>query len=91
MSEYMRRTTMQPIDPYNNIRSHLPVPSTVKKSSHNGRMSMAGGPALRGPLPPPGTNPRHSMMRSQNVNPLLASAMKNAMGRTPLQRCVEVL
>ena len=87
MSELARRTTMQPLDPYNNARSHLPLPSTVKKSAHhNGRMSMAGGPALRGPFPPPGTNPRHSMMRSQNVNPLLASASKPPMGRTPLHK-----
>ncbi|EMD38609.1 hypothetical protein CERSUDRAFT_135519 [Gelatoporia subvermispora B] len=62
------------------------MPSTIKKPSHVGRMSMAG-PALRGPLPmaPPGTNPRHSMMRSQNVNPLLQSASKPHIGRTPLQ------
>ncbi|TFY81964.1 hypothetical protein EWM64_g2047 [Hericium alpestre] len=48
------------------------------------------GPALRGPfqnqnLAVPGTNPRQSMYRSQNVNPLLASASKpNNYGRTPL-------
>ncbi|KAI0933915.1 hypothetical protein AcV5_005931 [Taiwanofungus camphoratus] len=77
---------MQPVDPYNNARSNLPVPSTIKKPTHGGRMSIAG-PALRGPYPAPqvpGTNPRQSMMRSQNVNPLLQSASKPNFGRTPL-------
>ncbi|KAH9934885.1 HEC/Ndc80p family-domain-containing protein [Fomitopsis serialis] len=65
-----RRSTMQPaVDPHNNARSHLPVPPL-------------------GPYPPmgqvPGTNPRQSMMRSQNVNPLLQSATKPNFGRTPL-------
>ncbi|PCH38332.1 hypothetical protein WOLCODRAFT_88019 [Wolfiporia cocos MD-104 SS10] len=84
MSEYGRRSTMQS-DPY--ARSHLPVPSTIKKPAHSGRMSMAG-PALRGPYPNvgpvPGSNPRHSMMRSQALNPLLQSASKPHYGRTPL-------
>ncbi|EPT05898.1 hypothetical protein FOMPIDRAFT_1026782 [Fomitopsis schrenkii] len=86
MFDSARRSTMQPAaDP--NARSHLPVPSTVKKPTHTGRMSLAG-PALRGPYPMPGqipgTNPRASMMRSQNVNPLLQSASKPNFGRTPL-------
>ncbi|KAH9951392.1 HEC/Ndc80p family-domain-containing protein [Amylocystis lapponica] len=87
MAEFGRRSTMQPMDPYNNMRSNLPVPSTIKKPPAGGRMSMAG-PALRGPYPVmsqvPGTNPRQSLMRSQNVNPLLQSASKPAFGRTPL-------
>lgn len=87
--DYARRTTMQPHgDPYANARSNLPVPSTVKKSTHgHGRMSLAG-PAMRAPYPiPPGTNPRQSLMRSQNVNPLLQSASKpQNFGRTPMRR-----
>ncbi|KAH9901177.1 HEC/Ndc80p family-domain-containing protein [Cubamyces lactineus] len=86
--EYGRRSTMQPHgDPYGNARSNLPVPSTVKKSTHgHGRMSLAG-PAMRAPYPiPPGTNPRQSLMRSQNVNPLLQSASKpQNYGRTPMR------
>ncbi|OJT08861.1 hypothetical protein TRAPUB_212 [Trametes pubescens] len=80
---------MQPHgDPYANARSNLPVPSTVKKATHgHGRMSLAG-PAMRAPYPiPPGTNPRQSLMRSQNVNPLLQSASKpQNFGRTPMRR-----
>lgn len=87
--DYGRRSTMQPhADPYANARSNLPVPSTVKKSTHgHGRMSLAG-PAMRAPYPiPPGTNPRQSLMRSQNVNPLLQSASKpQNFGRTPMRR-----
>ncbi|OSD02863.1 hypothetical protein PYCCODRAFT_1444929 [Trametes coccinea BRFM310] len=86
--DYGRRSTMQPHgDPYGNARSNLPVPSTVKKSTHgHGRMSLAG-PAMRAPYPiPPGTNPRQSLMRSQNVNPLLQSASKpQNYGRTPMR------
>ncbi|RPD65917.1 hypothetical protein L226DRAFT_183236 [Lentinus tigrinus ALCF2SS1-7] len=82
-----RRSTMQPHgDPYGNARSNLPVPSTVKKPGQgHGRMSLAG-PAIRAPYPmPPPTNPRQSLMRSQNVNPLLQSATKpQNYGRTPL-------
>ncbi|KAI0736882.1 HEC/Ndc80p family-domain-containing protein [Fomitopsis betulina] len=86
MFDSARRSTMQPAADLN-ARSHLPVPSTIKKPTHTGRMSLAG-PALRGPYPMPGqipgTNPRASMMRSQNVNPLLQSASKPNFGRTPL-------
>lgn len=94
MAEFARRSTMQPaMDPYGNARhgatSNIPVPSTIKKPTHNGRMSIAG-PALRGPYPimgqVPGTNPRQSMMRSQNMNPLLQSASKSNFGRTPLHK-----
>ncbi|PIL23804.1 hypothetical protein GSI_13555 [Ganoderma sinense ZZ0214-1] len=73
-------------DPYGNARSNLPMPSTIKKPSHgHGRMSLAG-PAIRAPYPmPPPSNPRQSLMRSQNVNPLLQSASKPpAYGRTPM-------
>ena len=88
MFDSARRSTMQPAGE-SNARSHLPVPSTVKKPTHTGRMSLAG-PALRGPYPMPGqipgTNPRQSMMRSQNVNPLLQSASKPNFGRTPLHK-----
>lgn len=88
MFDSARRSTMQPAADLN-ARSHLPVPSTIKKPTHTGRMSIAG-PALRGPYPMPGqipgTNPRASMMRSQNVNPLLQSASKPNFGRTPLHR-----
>ncbi|KAI0708971.1 hypothetical protein C8Q76DRAFT_741734 [Earliella scabrosa] len=84
-----RRSTMAPHnDPYGNARSNLPVPSTVKKPTHgHGRMSLAG-PALRAPYPmPPPSNPRQSLMRSQNVNPLLQSASKpQNYGRTPMHK-----
>ncbi|KAI0637190.1 HEC/Ndc80p family-domain-containing protein [Trametes polyzona] len=86
--EFGRRSTMQPHgDPYGNARSNLPVPATVKKSTHgHGRMSLAG-PAMRAPYPiPPGTNPRQSLMRSHNINPLLQSASKpQNYGRTPMR------
>jgi hypothetical protein len=81
-----RRSTMQPApDPHGNARSQIPMPSTIKKPAPtNMRMSLSG-PALRGPYQaPPGTNPRQSTMRSQNVNPLLQSTSKH--GRTPLNR-----
>ncbi|KIK03839.1 hypothetical protein K443DRAFT_676493 [Laccaria amethystina LaAM-08-1] len=85
-----RRKSMMPAaaDPYGNIRSGIPVPATIKKptpaSSSHLRMSLAG-PALRAPYPaPPSTNPRQSMMRSQNVNPILQSTSKPNYGRTPL-------
>ncbi|PPQ64676.1 hypothetical protein CVT26_002766 [Gymnopilus dilepis] len=82
---------MQPsLDPLSNARSGLPVPSTNKKpSAHsaNPRMSLAG-PALRAPMPQvPGSNPRHSMMRSQN-NPLLQSTSKPNYGRTPMSNSI---
>jgi kinetochore protein NDC80 len=82
---------MQPAaDPHGNMRSGIPVPATVKKPTPNMRMSLAG-PALRAPYPPPshsgpGTNPRQSMLRSQNVNPLLQSTSKPNFGRTPLNK-----
>ncbi|KAA1471261.1 hypothetical protein DENSPDRAFT_858824 [Dentipellis sp. KUC8613] len=86
MAEARRRSTMQPpSDIYGAGRSGIPVPmSTTKKAPHNTRLSMAG-PGLRAPPPPvPGTNPRQSLYRSQNVNPLLASASKSNYGRTPM-------
>ncbi|KAJ3556638.1 hypothetical protein NM688_g1916 [Phlebia brevispora] len=90
MADFRRRmsTMQQSMDPYGS-RSGLPMPSTVKKPvHHSGRMSMSG-PALRAPYPVaasgPGPTPRHSMMRSQNMNPLLMSVTKaNAYGRTPV-------
>lgn len=82
---------MQPVlDPILNLntRSGIPVPSTIKKPAPNTRMSLAG-PALRAPnISVPGTNPRQSMVRSQNLNPLLQSASKPNHGRTPLSKCV---
>ncbi|KAG5639608.1 hypothetical protein H0H81_010810 [Sphagnurus paluster] len=73
-----------PPDPHGNIRSGIPVPATVKKPASNMRMSLAG-PAIRAPYMTPGpSNPRQSMMRSQNNNPLLQSATKPNFGRTPL-------
>lgn len=64
-------------------------PSAMKKSTtQNKRLSVAG-PAARGVFYPPAalavpsTNPRQSLYRSQNMNPLLASASKHS--RTPLQ------
>lgn len=89
MADFRRRSVMQPPpDPYGGGRSHIPMPSTVKKSAHAGRMSMSG-PALRAPYPivaGPGPTPRHSMMRSQNMNPLLMSVSKPNFGRTPVQK-----
>lgn len=84
-----RKSTMPAAaDLYGNVRSGIPVPATIKKptpaSSSHSRMSLAG-PALRAPYPaPPSTNPRQSMMRSQNVNPILQSTSKPNFGRTPL-------
>jgi hypothetical protein len=87
MADSRRKSTMQPTtDPHGNARSGIPVPATIKKPSNNMRMSLAG-PAIRAPyLTPsvPGTNPRQSMMRSQNLNPLLQSTSKPNYGRTPL-------
>jgi len=86
-----RRSVMQPVlDPLSNLnaRSGIPVPSTVKKPAPNTRMSLAGL-ALRAPnTSVPGTNPRQSMVRSQNLNPLLQSTSKPNYGRTPLSKCV---
>ncbi|GBE82486.1 predicted protein [Sparassis crispa] len=84
MTDFGRRSAMQSVVEPNNGRSNIPLPSTIKKPTPHGRMSMAG-PALRGPMPQvPGTNPRLSMMRSQNLNPLLQSASKPGFGRTPM-------
>ncbi|THH14706.1 hypothetical protein EW146_g5652 [Bondarzewia mesenterica] len=89
MADSGRRFTMQPPNPdiLGASRTGIPM-STAKKPASGMRMSMAG-PALRGPYPPPAmappsTNPRQSLYRSQNVNPLLASASKSNYGRTPL-------
>ncbi|KAF5365771.1 hypothetical protein D9758_003150 [Tetrapyrgos nigripes] len=78
-----RRSTMAPVDP--NVRSGIPMPSTAKKPPSNARLSLAG-PAIRAPYPvPPSTNPRQSLYRSQNSNPLLQSTSKvNPYGKTPL-------
>ncbi|KAJ6623413.1 HEC/Ndc80p family-domain-containing protein [Mycena sp. CBHHK59/15] len=84
-----RRSTMQPApDFHGGARSGIPVPASVKKQSSTLRMSLAG-PALRAPHPPssgPGSNPRQSILRSQNINPnpLLQSTTKPNYGRTPL-------
>ncbi|KAG5645008.1 hypothetical protein DXG03_007285 [Asterophora parasitica] len=87
MDDARRRSTIQPAaDPYGNGRSGIPLPATIKKpAAPNMRMSLAG-PALRAPYHTPGpvTNPRQSMMRSQNTNPLLQSTTKPGFGRTPL-------
>ncbi|KAJ6546466.1 HEC/Ndc80p family-domain-containing protein [Mycena vulgaris] len=85
-----RRSTVQPTpDFYGSTRSGIPVPASVKKHNSTLRMSLAG-PALRAPHPPtssgPGSNPRQSILRSQNTNPnpLLQSTSKPNYGRTPL-------
>ncbi|KAF8892608.1 HEC/Ndc80p family-domain-containing protein [Infundibulicybe gibba] len=85
MTDSRRRSTMQPPSQPDGIRSGIPQPSTVKKQVPNTmRMSLAG-PALRAPyLAPPPTNPRQSMMRSQD-NPLLQSTSKQNYGRTPMK------
>ncbi|KAL0580598.1 kinetochore-associated Ndc80 complex subunit ndc80 [Marasmius crinis-equi] len=82
MMDSRRRSVMPP-------GSSLPVPATIKKPAPtpnaSSRMSLSG-PAIRGPYPiPPNMNPRQSLMRSQGmgVNPLLQSASKSALGRTP--------
>ena len=88
MNELARRSALQ--SSQESGRSGIPMavpPSTMKKSSQNKRLSVAG-PAARGAYPPatlavPSTNPRQSLYRSQNLNPLLASASKHS--RTPLQ------
>jgi hypothetical protein len=58
----------------------MAVPPSTMKKSQNKRLSVAG-PAARGPaaLAVPSTQ---LLYRSQNMNPLLASASKH--GRTPL-------
>ncbi|KAJ7470543.1 HEC/Ndc80p family-domain-containing protein [Mycena latifolia] len=85
-----RRSTVQPAsDLHGSIRSGIPVPASVKKHNPTMRMSLAG-PALRAPHPPsssgPGSNPRQSILRSQNINPnpLLQSTTKPSYGKTPL-------
>ncbi|KAH9001736.1 HEC/Ndc80p family-domain-containing protein [Lactarius akahatsu] len=92
MSESTRRSMLFP--PQDNGRSGLPMPmpsSAVKNHTlnftHNKRLSVAG-PASRGAYPPatltvPSTHPTPSLNRSQNLDPLLASASKN--GQTPLK------
>ncbi|KAJ7600924.1 HEC/Ndc80p family-domain-containing protein [Mycena floridula] len=83
MADSLRRSTLHDA----NARSGIPLPSTVKKPAAAGRMSLAG-PALRNPVAPgsagPSSNPRQSVYRSQNVNPLMQSASKPNFGRTPL-------
>ncbi|KAH9977211.1 HEC/Ndc80p family-domain-containing protein [Lactifluus volemus] len=83
MNEITRKTGLTSTQ--DNGRSGIPMPSSaMKKSTQNKRLSVAG-PASRGAYPPPmvpSTNPRQSLFRSQNSNPLLASASKH--GRTPL-------
>ncbi|KAI0062236.1 hypothetical protein BV25DRAFT_1907618 [Artomyces pyxidatus] len=92
MADFRRQSTMQlSADPYGNARTGIPMPvppSAIKKPAHSMRLSMAGS-ALRPPhssqgLAVPGTNPRQSLYRSQNMNPLLASASKPNYGRTPM-------
>ncbi|KAJ7752073.1 HEC/Ndc80p family-domain-containing protein [Mycena metata] len=85
-----RFSTVQPVpDLHGSVRSGIPVPASTKKQNATLRMSMAG-PALRAPHAPPssgpGSNPRQSILRSQNVNPnvLLQSTTKPNYGRTPL-------
>lgn len=91
MSEALRRSTVQSAaESYGNARSGLPLPSTIKKApaASSVRMSLAGPPGRTPYIPPssggPGTNPRQSTYRSQNVNPLLQSTTKPNYGRTPL-------
>ncbi|KAG6889725.1 hypothetical protein C0995_015023 [Termitomyces sp. Mi166 len=87
MADIRRRSMMPPPSENYAGRSGIPqaVPSTIKKPVANVRMSLAG-PALRAPYQTPGPshNPRQSMMRSQNANPLLQSTTKSNYGRTPL-------
>ncbi|KAG6813606.1 hypothetical protein H0H92_009223 [Tricholoma furcatifolium] len=82
---------MPPPDTLGGGRSGIPqpMPSTIKKPATNTRMSLAG-PALRAPYltPGPSHNPRQSMMRSQNANPLLQSTTKPNYGKTPLNNSV---
>ncbi|KAJ7219072.1 HEC/Ndc80p family-domain-containing protein [Mycena pura] len=85
-----RRSTLQPSSDLNaNTRSGLPISATTKKANSTLRMSLAGS-ALRAPYPTPSSvpssNPRHSVLRSQNINPnsLLQSTTKPNFARTPL-------
>ncbi|KAI6010177.1 HEC/Ndc80p family-domain-containing protein [Pisolithus marmoratus] len=76
-------------DTHGNARSGIPMPSTVKKAPPSSMRMSLSGPALRAPyIPPvgagPSSNPRHSVYRSQNANPLLQSTSKQNYGRTPL-------
>ncbi|KAI9508485.1 HEC/Ndc80p family-domain-containing protein [Russula earlei] len=88
MNEFIRRSGLQ--SSQENVRTGIPMalpPSAMKKSTQNKRLSVAG-PAVRGVYTPgtlavPSTNPRQSLYKSQNYNPLLASASKH--GRTPLK------
>ncbi|KAJ7684970.1 HEC/Ndc80p family-domain-containing protein [Mycena polygramma] len=90
MMDSRRRSTVQPApDLHGSVRSGIPVSASVKKQNSTLRMSLAG-PAQRAPHPPPssgpGSNPRQSILRSQNINPnvLLQSTTKPNYGRTPL-------
>ncbi|EIW85247.1 hypothetical protein CONPUDRAFT_98128 [Coniophora puteana RWD-64-598 SS2] len=95
MSDILRRSTLHnSVDPYAGARSGIPMPSTIKKPAHQSsmRMSLAGG-GMRPPLYPPSgavpsSNPRQSMLRSQNANPLLQSSTKQNYGRTPMSNSV---
>ncbi|KAI6133409.1 HEC/Ndc80p family-domain-containing protein [Pisolithus croceorrhizus] len=76
-------------DIHGNARSGIPMPATVKKAPPSSARMSLSGPALRAPYVPPmgsgpSSNPRHSVYRSQNANPLLQSTSKPNYGRTPL-------
>ena len=77
-------------DPTTNGRSNLPVPLTIKKpgpASDNSRISLTGPALQTADLTVPGTDPRQSIMRSQNgLNQLLQSTSKSNSGKAPLMR-----
>jgi hypothetical protein len=91
MTDARRPPTVQPVpDNHGSTRTGIPLPATAKKPAPNMRLSLAGGPAMRLPIPQPslnplpGTNPRHSIMRPQNASSLLQSTSKPL--RTPASK-----
>ncbi|KAJ3805757.1 HEC/Ndc80p family-domain-containing protein [Lentinula lateritia] len=82
MNDARRKSTLPfSSDLHTNMRSGIPLPSTAKKQTN--RISLAG-PAIRNPYPaPPSTNPRNTMLRSQNTSSLLSSSSKQVYGKTP--------
>lgn len=95
MAAERRRQTIQPsADSYGNARSAIPVFSSKQSvaPTPNNRMSVSGPPSRGAPyLAPnhvPQTNPRQSIIRSQNTNHLQMSSSRptNNVGRTPLNK-----
>ncbi|KAI0029826.1 HEC/Ndc80p family-domain-containing protein [Vararia minispora EC-137] len=83
-----RRPTAKPYpELYGHTRTVLPMPTPLAKPTST-RLSLAG-PTKRGSMLPPPAPPSSGLRQSvygQNMNPLLASASKAALGRTPMSQ-----